>query len=156
MSLQAVPKNIGKKTKWVKSGKENDNVLNQFLSEGHQTLQTKLSTLSDIEEEPVQPELTPSCSYSNEGLERRNTLTTTPFCVDQRRANLDDLDDPVSDQTTDSATMKQITIWMSIPKAANRKKKTLMKKIDPGNPTKKTLMKWNPCRERKQSLQRQR
>ena len=103
-SLQIVPKHTGKKkTKWVKSDEETDDVLNQLLSEGHQTSQTTLSkTLSDIEEEPAQPELTPSCSYSKKGLERRNTLSSTPLHVDQRRANLDDLDDTVSYQTTDS------------------------------------------------------
>ena len=105
LSLQIVPKNIGTKTKWVKSNEVNNNVLNQLLSEGHQAQKTTLSkTLSDIEEEPVQPELTPSCSYSNEGLERRNTLSSTPLCVDQRRANLDDLDETVSDQKSDSET----------------------------------------------------
>ena len=105
MSLQIVPTNIGKKTKWVKTNEENNNVLNQLLSEGHQTLKTTLSkTLSDIEEESVQQELTPSCSYSNEGLERRNTLSSTPLCVDQRRTSPDDLDDTVSNQKTDSET----------------------------------------------------
>ena len=82
MSLQIVPKNIGKKTKWVKSNEVNNNVLNHLLSEGHQAQKTTLSkTLSDFEKEPVQPELFPSCSYSNEGLERRNTLSSTPFVL---------------------------------------------------------------------------
>ena len=105
LSLQIVPKKIGTKTKWVKSNEVNNNVLNQLLSEGHQAQKTTLSkTLSDIEEEPVQPELTPSCSYSNEGLERRNTLSSTPLCVDQRRATLDDLIETVSNQKSDSET----------------------------------------------------